>query len=233
MPAGGGREPDFLTRHFGTVITALVTVAGLAIGLFQFVVQQDRAEREWNLALSRFVIEHYPALFDETDPLRRARMRALMQSTFPPEVVQSFEDSRRIQLGTVIEQAPTRETVLRAAEDLAELPGPPQPAPTVMATVYLQIVAEEDREFAEALRTRLAGTGFRAPGIELVQVTMRAADVRYYHEEDEARARQVLDLLQSALGDQADVRPTPQFLGARYPNVPRGIIEAWIPPLTG
>lgn len=238
--ADGGREPDFLTRHFGAVVTALVTLAGLAVGFFQFAVQQDRAEREWNLALSGFVLEHYEALFDEDDPLRRAHMRALMTATFPEHVIQAFDAAQQTQLSGVVETAETRDVLMRASDRLAELSfeqvtAAPVQRETVAVTptAFLHIADEADRGEALALRSALAEAGFRAPGVERVEVRLSAADVRYFHREDEPRAARARALLAEAVAGRAPVRPEPVFLGDAYPNVPRGVIEVWIPPLGG
>jgi hypothetical protein len=90
-----------------------------------------------------------------------------------------------------------------AAQSEARLPPvlvAPGPVIGTQPRVYLQIVAQEDRQRAEAVGARLGTQGFRVMGIELVEraARLRNTEVRYYKKIDEAGATRLLNALQSA-----------------------------------
>jgi hypothetical protein len=89
----------------------------------------------------------------------------------------------------------------------------------LLPRVYLQIVDEADRAWADEVRRRFVAAGLVVPGIELVRAAagLRATQVRYYRQSELPGARRVHDalgqmgvqaeLVDLKLGDSARVRP--------------------------
>lgn len=230
---------DFLTRHFGAVLTALVAVAGLAVGLWQFTVQTARAEREERLALARFVVDNYEALFPDGEALRPAHMEAVMQAAFPEDLTKRFAELRAAQLTRAAEEASSAEVVRRASDQLALLP--PRPAVTVApppgtepilapapARVFVHYGDDADLPAVERLLAALREGGFRVPAPDLqAGVTIGAADVRHFDNAPEGEA--VFRLLAEALPGAPLRDGAPRDLSRSFPNMPPDVIEVWLP----
>lgn len=75
-----------------------------------------------------------------------------------------------------------------------------QSTSTLLPRVYIQIVNQEDRPFAEGIRTRFISNGILVLGIQYVAsaTSLTTSDVRYYRKADLAEAQKIVDLLKGA-----------------------------------
>ena len=78
-------------------------------------------------------------------------------------------------------------------------------AAQLLPRAYLQIVDEQDRDWAKAMRRRLEDSGIIVPGIELVPsaVGLKRTDVRYYKKSELAGAERIVAVLKAAGVDAA------------------------------
>ncbi|MBK1660326.1 hypothetical protein [Paracraurococcus ruber] len=118
------------------------------------------------------------------------------------------------------------------------IPGPASPAPTVAEalTVFYQVTRDRDRDLATALGQAVAqeGAGFPKAGVELIRGIrdLPATQVRYYFADQAERARSLAEALRGAAARaQVPLQAQVQFIGDRFPNLPRGRIEVWFQPL--
>jgi hypothetical protein len=94
--------------------------------------------------------------------------------------------------------------------------------------IYIQYRNAADSDFAEQLRTAIAGQGFHAPGIERVEGNFRNW-IRYFHAEDQPLADSIASLTRTFFAERG--RPLDlkiQNLGGRGFQAQRGQIELWI-----
>lgn len=116
-----------------------------------------------------------------------------------------------------------RQEAEAALEKLNPAPAQPQ--------VAVHINNQDDRRFAETLRTFIKETGAQMRGIQVLAQST-TADVRYANPADEALARRVRDQVQMALTKAGYPQQVELlFIGGTFKNVPRGRIEVWLPPL--
>ncbi|WP_353063819.1 hypothetical protein RBB77_21555 [Tunturibacter psychrotolerans] len=75
-----------------------------------------------------------------------------------------------------------------------------QSASTLLPRVFIQIVNQDDRAYANQIRDRLIAGGVLVLGIQYVPVAagLTKTDVRYYRRADEPEAQKIVDLLKSA-----------------------------------
>lgn len=138
--------------------------------------------------------------------------------------------------------APGRETegappAIAAAETHGGAPsrGAPAPlaaeAPARAARLRVAIYAAGPRgdEAARRLAQALAAAGYDRPAVHPV-VYARGNDVRYFHDADRPRARDVQPFVAEALGDAAGARVPLKNLARRFPGAPTGRIEIWLNP---
>lgn len=249
MADRNGIDRGVLIRNFGAVLTALVSVIAIGFGFLQFYLEEkrrelenqidferramesqiaaERSERAWKLALTQFATENYDQIFAD-DEAKRARLEALMKATFPDDLLKGFYEQQ-------VREATTFRQVAQSSEafaSISETPTPPRAA--AQATVYLQYADAQDLEKVSRFLETLSVEGFRTPGRELVTKFDFKAGVRYFHDSDKAEAERVLDELTDfleAFGRHAPEEP--KNLAQAYPNVPQGIIEIWVPKLSG
>lgn len=222
-----------LTRGFGSLVTAVVSLIAIGFGYLQFNLEQkriaanqrveaQRADRAWKLALTQFGTENYDEIF-AADEQKRSRLQALMNATFPSEILRGFYQER-------INTAKSFDEAVQSSEALAGL-GMQEVAarPATETTVYLQYADEKDLGRVRRFLQRLRESGFRTPGAELIADIEFRADVRYFNDGDSQSARIALMAVQELLGDSAPAEP--QNLGEAFPTVPDGVIEIWLPKL--
>ena len=75
-----------------------------------------------------------------------------------------------------------------------------QSASALLPRVYLQIVNQDDRDYANEIRDRLIAGGILVLGIQYVPKAagLTKTDVRYYRKADEPEAQKIVDLLKNA-----------------------------------
>lgn len=94
--------------------------------------------------------------------------------------------------------------------------------------VYIQFRGTLSRATANALRSRLNGGGFNAPGMERIDRQF-GNSVRYFHAEDAEAARALAQVAASFFAEQGcPATFPPQDLSARGGGVPVGQLEVWI-----
>jgi hypothetical protein len=102
--------------------------------------------------------------------------------------------------------------------------------PTVTGNVvYIQFRDPSSRERMELLRQALREQGLNAPGVEQVDGEYRNW-VRYFHEEDEALAGRIIEVVRGSLAPSIPLDLTAQGVFNQKTRVPRGQIEVWLNP---
>lgn len=95
---------------------------------------------------------------------------------------------------------------------------------TLPPRVYIQIGGESQRGLATTIQTALRQKGFIAPGVENVGAKApKTAEIRYFHEEDQAEASQIVQVLKD---NGVAVNPDPQLLKIKSAARPRHY-EVW------
>ena len=94
--------------------------------------------------------------------------------------------------------------------------------------VYIQFRGTLSRATANALRGRLNGSGFNAPGVERIDRVF-GNSVRYFHAEDADAARELAQAASAFFAAQrCPAAFPPQDMTARGASVPIGQLEIWI-----
>ena len=208
--------------------------------------ESERADQEWKLALTRFATENYDQIF-ASDEAKRARLRALMNATFPSDLLREFyeEQTKSATTFTEIAELSDAYAALDAPQQdqASQLGGSPHtqatpPAATQApriassATIYLQYADEKDLPTADQLLATLRSEGFRTPGSELISGPAFSADVRYFHADDRQDAERALAALTGFLSARGlDAPSSSRDLSTSFPNVPEGVVEVWLPRL--
>jgi septal ring factor EnvC (AmiA/AmiB activator) len=95
-------------------------------------------------------------------------------------------------------------------------------------TIYIHYHDENDKARAKEISDHLKDIGYSVPDIRRVQYKVN--DIRYYHKEDQDAAFQLLENVNKFI-HSLNVKPvdlSPQYLGDRYSNVRKGVIELWL-----
>lgn len=132
-----------------------------------------------------------------------------------------------------------REDLRSSANPMALVAPTPIPSPGVDSgkqvlakvlpnLIFIQIKNEQSRATAEALRSALSAQGYFAPGVDQVEGNY-SSSVRFFHQEDQALARQVNELVKKFLSSR-NINITTDILDLsklRHTGQP-GQIEIWI-----
>ncbi len=95
---------------------------------------------------------------------------------------------------------------------------------TRLPTVWIQYANDGQRGQAQTLQKALIAKGYPVPGIQLVSAAPNAAQVRFYHDDQQDAAKGVADAVAGALGTP---RPALRSLSGSYKNLPGGVVEFW------
>jgi hypothetical protein len=97
---------------------------------------------------------------------------------------------------------------------------------TLLPRVYMQIVNENDRDYANQIKGRLTAASVLVLGIEYVPraTGLKTTEVRYYSQADAAEAQKILGVLKDAGEKSAQV----QYLGLESSTVRPNHFEVWI-----
>jgi hypothetical protein len=98
----------------------------------------------------------------------------------------------------------------------------------LLPRVYMQIVNENDRDYAKQIAARLTAAGVLVLGIEYVPTAaaLKTTDVRYYRTADEAEAQKILDVLK----DAGEKSARAQYLAGNEnnPKIRLNHFEVWL-----
>jgi len=220
-----GIDARFVHKHFGVLMTAVVSVAAVVISAAQVWVSEIDKDREielarleqdrrWNLDLTEFLFRHKESIFSD-DSAERERMRNLLVVAFPKDI--TAEPFKKLEATVPDEEKAT----WQQAQVLAQL-----------HRVFVHIKEEQNRSLVGRIADTLQKAGFQVQGIERVDGETNG-DVRYFHSEDEVAAEQVKNLVEKGLQDegvQMDLKviPTPRLASGVSP----GTLEVWLPKLS-
>jgi hypothetical protein len=104
-----------------------------------------------------------------------------------------------------------------------------QSSANLLPRVYVQIVDQADRDYAEYVKNRLTTAGVLVLGIQYVPqaaATQSKTDVRYYRQADETEAKKIVDVLKTA-GQTSAYAFIPRGQ-ENNPNVRPNHFEAWL-----
>jgi hypothetical protein len=203
--------------------------------------EQERSEREYGLK----VMERYlskPDLFDMTSNAEQAKLNLQMLTALAPIAVSGVlsaelgrvpppsaerEEARFKTLSAIAGVQDSVERAVQGGKSLVSAKGAER-EPIFLSpgdfTVYVQY-PEEHREQAVNASSLLLKQGYRVPGIDKVARSTARLEVRYYRADQERYAQGVSDELAKALA----LEPTRPALIASSKQLPRGILEVWIP----
>jgi len=255
------REAGFFNRHAGAIIGAIVSVTAVVASVYQNIhaaqqhtqelelnlAQKERelktSELEWKRKVAELFIQHDRDIFD-SDQQTKNRFLHIFVATLPDEVmkvilpelssalVTSAEDYSTI-IGAVqntslpkSEQTTLQAAVERSVKQTAQSNDQDKP------TVYVHYQNKTDAAFVDSLINALREAGYRVPGKQVV-VQATSGDIRYYKPEDKEAARALRDFVQPILGNRLIIGDRSLVdLSRTFPNLPRGILELWLPPLS-
>lgn len=102
---------------------------------------------------------------------------------------------------------------------------PNSSASLVIPVIYIQIGNENQRSMADQLRVKINETGYKAPGVELVESARKLAtnEIRYFRESDENYAKVLQNMLKNQ-NIETLLRPAFAFSN----RTKEGTIELWL-----
>jgi hypothetical protein len=255
------REAGLFNRHAGAIIGAVVSVTAVVASVYQNIhaaqqhteelrlelAQKDRelktSELEWKRKVAELFIQHDRDIF-ESDQQTKTRFLHIFVATLPDEVmkvilpelssalVTSAEDYSTL-IGAVqstslpkSEQTALQTAVERSVKQTALPDGQTKP------TVYVHYQNKADAAVIDSLISALREAGYRVPGKQIVTQPTNG-DIRYYKSDDKGAAKALRDIVQPILGDRLVIGDGSLVdLSKTFPNLPRGILELWLPPLS-
>lgn len=255
------RESGFFNRNAGAIIGALVSVAAVFASVFQNIYssqqhaeelrlekeQKDRelktSELEWKRKVAELFIAHDKDIFESDQPTKN-RFIHIFVATLPDEFMKAILPELSPALVTSAEDY---STVIGAVES-TKLPKGEQTAlqvaveqsvkqttlsnDQVKPTVYVHFQNKADSLFVDSLINALREAGYRVAGKQVV-VQATNGDIRYYKPEDRDAAKELRDIVQPILGNRLTISDRSLLdLSKTFPNLPRGILELWLPALS-
>lgn len=255
------RESGFFNRNAGAIIGALVSVAAVFASVFQSIYssqqhaqelrlekeQKDRelktSELEWKRKVAELFIAHDKDIFESDQPTKN-RFIHIFVATLPDEFMKAILPELSPALVTSAEDY---STVIGAVES-TKLPKGEQTAlqvaveqsvkqttlsnDQVKPTVYVHFQNKADSLFVDSLINALREAGYRVAGKQVV-VQATNGDIRYYKPEDRDAAKELRDIVQPILGNRLMISDRSLLdLSKTFPNLPRGILELWLPALS-
>ncbi len=229
------REQRFLNRHFGTVLTVVVSLMAAFVSASQVylsyrgererrLIERGDKDRDWNLRLVEFVSEHKDTIFGGDDE-QRVRIRNVILVAFPPSLTTA--------LFAKLEEAskPTTEgtTLWKDSQDKAANISAAQISPEV-SRFYLHYQDPADAQLVDRITAALVANGYPVPTRKLVTQKTQG-DMRYFHEEDRSTVEGAKGIVEAELAkDGRETALDVIYLGDRplFRDVPPGLIEIWI-----
>jgi hypothetical protein len=225
----------FLNRKFPTLVTAIVSITAVVVSYAQFQIASQAKDRELTatslkndqdlkLAAAKFVSDNAKFIFEGT-PDEQARMRSVILASFPADVSNAL--FTRLEQSASSPQAATTwsEGQKEAAAIVAKPTGTVEDSPRV----FLHYQDSGDVALLDSLMSELRAKGYRVPGRQLVTQTTQG-DIRFYHAEDQPTVDQVAALVEQFLTTNGRPLSLKHYdLSKQYPNVPKGVIEVWLP----
>ncbi|NIM11906.1 MAG: hypothetical protein GTO45_07305 [Candidatus Aminicenantes bacterium] len=223
-------EKRFTSKHLGTIITALISVAALIVSAAQVyiaTVNKDKEmelnrlhiEREWKLKTVEYVSNNWGKIFSNNE-VDANRMRDIMLATFPEEITGPLF----IKLKETVDTEKGKKTWRDGMQTLARVSAN-------KIRVFLHYKDPKDKSTLESISDEISKAGYKAEGIE--KVTQKTeGDIRFYYEEDEIHAIFIKGLILKRLKGSYKIQDIKLLnIGGRYKNVSRGKIEVWLPSL--
>src|SRR6266545_496711 len=163
---------------WSSVLAAAIVLAVLIVFAYQHLagVQAQVADAQRQAAAEK----------DRVDRLKKEEARLTGRINQLQPLVENYQAEVRAQ---------PRPVVRREIRSLA-----PGVEVSAQPRVYLQIVAPDDREYADQMGKRLENAGFAVLGVEYVEqaAALKNTEVRYYKKADEADAVRLRDALAAA-----------------------------------
>jgi hypothetical protein len=231
----------FWHRNFGTMTTFGVAVLGLALSAAQVYVARtqrdiDAAQRAHEIELAQlqrdrellaqeqrdlrtFLMNNQEKLFS-SNTTDRDHMKQLLVTSFTPQVSKPAIDRLLSESTDPAQRARWTEAQTQVAKIATE---------QARVSVYLHYQDKQDNAIAAAIGDTLTGSGYNVLGREVV-VQPTNGDVRYFHPEEQSDAQKIARIVQDGLkstGREQEIKPI--FAGRTFPNVPKGLVEVWIP----
>ena len=225
----------FLNRKFPALVTAIVSAAAVFFSYVQMHVAsldkdrelelaREKNDQEFRLAAAKFVSDNSKLIFEGSEE-ERSRVRNVILASFPPKVSNAL--FARLEQAAASPQAVT--TWSEGQKVSASIVAKPEGAISDAPRIFLHYQDRADTQLLDSLISDLLAKGYRVPGRQLVTQPTQG-DIRYYHDEDLPAVRQVANLVEHFLSENGHPLTLKPFdLGKQYPNIPKGIIEVWLP----
>ncbi len=242
-------DHSFAKKWLPTLATLVV---GLIAAMFSYVQQQASIEEtkrarieaqaqeqhDWGVKVIDMYFQNRE-LFDLTRHPEAAALNLRVLAAVAPTAVQGVlkAEQSRIPPPSGVDD-PGRMKSLAAVAGVQDAlaavvqRGEPRPAADKPSdfTVYVQYAAG-GKEMASKVQGALTELGYQVPGIDKVGDVPSRLQIRYYHPEQQSLAVKTADELAKRLGLKAG--PDSAVLVTSSKQLPRGILEVWIPRQAG
>jgi hypothetical protein len=225
----------FLNRRFPVLVTAIVSAAAVFFSYVQMHVASEDKERElalareksdqeFRLAAAKFVTDNSKLIFEGNNE-EQLRIRNVILASFPPSISNAL--FARFEQSATSTQAAT--TWSEAQKVTAAIIAKPEQPATNEPRIFLHYQDPADAALMDSLMSRLRAAGYRVPGRQLVTQSTQG-DIRYYHDDDAPAVDLVKPFVEQFLAESGRPLTLKRIgLGKQYPNIPKGVIEVWIP----
>ncbi|WP_455208639.1 hypothetical protein [Kaarinaea lacus] len=217
------------SKNFSSIITAGVSIVAVITSAVFSSLQVERVTnleiplkvQEQKTQAARFVMDNKSVIVSGTTD-EQELLKGIMKETFKKEVndpvfLMIAKNARNVDTMNVFNPTPT------------------EPSKTTELTrkVFLQYNDQKDKEIVDSIvGAALSEKGYNVPGSQRV-IQQTSGDIRYFHESDKSAASDIETIVEKSLADKGitkDIKLIP--LIGRYKNVPEGVFEVWLPPLT-
>jgi hypothetical protein len=254
------REARFINRNSGPLLSAIVAALAISISAYQNIKSEQNhldeikfqnsqkehelqtADYEWKRKVAELFIQHDRDIFQSNQQTKN-RFISIFVATLPNDIlkvvlpqfssalVTSAEDYSTLIGAVQSTNLPKAEqATLQSAVELS-VKQPTTAGDSNKPVVYVHYQNASDSDAVDLIISALRQTGYRVPGKQLV-VQATSGDVRYYKPEDRDAAAAVREAVQTALVDRFKFGPKSLMdLSKTFPNLPRGIVELWLPSL--
>lgn len=234
--ANAQNEKRIIYKHFGALLTALVTLATVGVSASQIWVAKITHDREieisqiqrekehdlaqlemdrrWKLDITNFVAKNQDLIFSK-DTEQRKTIRNVLLVTFPPDVTKALFE--RLERAVSDEE---QETWREGRNIIAQLQG---------VRVSLQYNSEKNETLVNQLAQLLRKNGYYISNV-WVNRNQTKGDVRYFNPSDKSTGKDIENIVEQFLESNGITMDIALLYPKQYEGKVRpGTIEIWLP----
>jgi hypothetical protein len=172
-------------------------------------------ERRWKLDVADFVFRNRETIFS-TNETEQRRIRNVMVVTFPYDITKVLFE--KLEAAVPEEQ----KSLWQEGQKLL--------VKVDAARVFIHYTTAGDEASSQELAHELRSTGYNIPRIELVKLTKKSGDIRYYYDSDFYDASRVKEIVEKYFTKQGkNLNLSVQKLSGPVGQVSPKTIEVWLP----